>query len=173
MRRLAAALALVALAHAAPARASTTLGRSVEALAADADAVVRATVVSTSARWTGDGRRIVTDVRLSVLETLAGATGAQLVVTVPGGAVGDYAQDVSGGAKFTAGEQVVVFLRRVTSGERWGVLDLADGKFTVSETTARRQTLGLERRSRVAPLDDTLDLATLRERVRRGRERKK
>jgi len=132
MRR---ALATLALCAALPAMAAVAPEVSVEAMAREADAVVRGRVVSATSRWAPDGRHIRTLVSLRRLSTWRGSSPADLVVDVPGGSVGDIAQAVSGAPSFETGEEVVVFLRAAGAG-RWRVLGLALGKFRVEAGSA-------------------------------------
>lgn len=113
------------------ASATTLVKMDVPALARAADAVVRCKVVGTSSRWSRDGRRILTDVRLQVLETIAGEGGGDLVVVQPGGVVGDIGQKVDGLAAFEPGEEAVLFLER--RGPVHGVVGMAQGKWRVEE----------------------------------------
>lgn len=81
--------------------AATVLGPAdVESLTAAADAVVHARVVRLSSAWAPGGGRIFTRVVLRALETWKGDAGAEVVVLVPGGEVGDISQTVSGAAAF-------------------------------------------------------------------------
>jgi hypothetical protein len=152
MRR---AIAMLSLCVAFPAMGAVAPEVSVEALAREADAVVRGTVSSATPRWAPDGRHIRTHVSLRRVATWRGAPPAEIAVDVPGGAVGDVAQVVSGAPSFQAGEEVVVFLRASGAG-RWRVLGLALGKFRVEAGSAVPQLAGLR-----------LERATLRTSERR------
>jgi hypothetical protein len=107
--------------------ATTVLRADVPALTRLSDAVVRGRVVSLQSHWTADGLRIVTDVRLEVVEALKGAPGRTITIRQPGGTVGNIGQRVSGLASFKPGEEVVVFLER--QGPVHVVAGLAQGKF--------------------------------------------
>jgi len=173
--RLAAALLL-----SLPATAATVRGPAdVETLAAAAQAVVHARVVSQESRWGGGGESsgvIYTRVVLQPLEWWKGK-GARdaIVVSVPGGTVGDLSQTVQGVATFAAGEEVVLFLRRLGR-ERSGspVYDLerlALGKFTVGglpgkPLRAMRDRGGLACQGCRLGEEDDLALDELRDRVR-------
>jgi hypothetical protein len=123
-------LALLALLCALPAGATSLLRVEVPELSRKADAVVRGTVRRVESRWSADGRRIVTDVEIQVAETLKGAPGSTVLVTQPGGRVGDIGQRVSGLASFAQGEEVVVFLQR-RGKSAFSVRGMAQGKFQV------------------------------------------
>ncbi len=116
----------------------------VATLTAASDAVVHARVVRSASAWGVGGPSsgvIYTRVTLAPLEwwkgdalpgavRVAGAGLVEVVVRVPGGAVGEIDQTVQGVAKFGEGEEVVVFLRRLAPAlfevERWAL-----GKFSV------------------------------------------
>lgn len=127
-------LALLALLLLAPPAAATSMLRAeVPELSREADAVVRGTVRRVHSRWSGDGRRIVTDVEIQVAEALKGAPGGTVLVTQPGGRVGDIGQRVSGLASFSEGEEVVVFLQR-RGRDAFSVRGMAQGKFRVQRS---------------------------------------
>lgn len=123
--------ALLPLLVPSAARPSTFLATSVEETARDADAVVRGKVLRTSSRWVGG--RIVTDAEIAVASAWKGAPGERVVVTVPGGTVGDVAQRVDAAPTFTQGEEVVVFASRARRGTGWRVGHAALGKYRVEE----------------------------------------
>ena len=115
------------------ASATTMLRADLPELARSADTIVHGTVRRMESRWSGDGRRILTDVEIQVTETLKGQPGGTVLVTQPGGRVGDIGQQVSGLASFTPGEEVVLFLeRRGTRSFR--VAGMAQGKYKVQRS---------------------------------------
>jgi hypothetical protein len=116
-----------------PASATTMLRADLPQLAQSADAIVHGTVRRMESRWSGDGRRIVTDVEIEVSETLKGQTGKTVLVTQPGGRVGDIGQVVSGLASFTPGEEVVLFLER-HGAQSFRVAGMAQGKYRVERS---------------------------------------
>lgn len=118
---------------AALANATTLLALDVPALTKGSSVVVRATVRSVAARWTQDGGRIMTDAVLEVTEPWKGAAGKQLTVMQPGGVVGEIGQMVHGTAKFTVGEDVVVFLE--PRGDRFLLTGMLQGKFKVETSS--------------------------------------
>jgi hypothetical protein len=141
----------------------------VESLTAAADAVVHAQVVRQSSAFGVRGGQIFTTVVLRPIETWKGEIGPQLSVLVPGGAVGELSQTVSGAAEFRDGEEVVVFLRHRANGV-YSVEQLALGKFAVGAALpglpkrAMRDRRGLECAGCGAEQDD-LSLDELRARV--------
>ena len=114
--------------------ATTMLREEVTDLSRVSDVVVRGTVRRVESRWTQDRMRIVTEVEISVAETLKGKGGATVKILQPGGQVGDIVQKVSGLASFSQGEEVVVFLER-RPGERYMVAGMAQGKFRVERSS--------------------------------------
>lgn len=134
MRRLATALSALLLAGAAA--AATARPATVEQLAREADAVVQGRVAGMESRWAPDGRHIVTRVTVRVSRVLRGEAGAEVVLEVPGGAVGGFGQRVDAAPSFEPGEEAVVFLRRIAGG-RSLVHGLAQGKFRVEGGEAR------------------------------------
>ena len=132
-----ASLALAALlSYAAAPRATVLYARPVEALARDADAVVVATPgAARRAFW--QGRRIFTDVTVSVDAVIAGHATAPSEVTVrlPGGTVGAVGQSLAGAPSLEAGAPVVLFLSAPRGGVR-SVLSLSAGVLPLSVTPA-------------------------------------
>ncbi|HLL53745.1 MAG TPA: hypothetical protein VK447_09380 [Myxococcaceae bacterium] len=100
------ALALLVLSPAA--EGAAVPHRSFEEMTAQAPLVVRATVTASQARKVGT--RIYTFTDLRPTEALKGKAPATLVVRQPGGEVGSIGQRVAGAARFTVGEEVVLFL---------------------------------------------------------------
>ncbi len=135
---------LLAVLLAAPALATTLVALDVEGLTRLSDVVVRAQVLSSQARITKDGARIVTDSELEVLEVLKGAPPKRLIAMQPGGVVGEIGQKVDATARFEPGEEVVVFLER--RGERYTVAGMQQGRWKVERSggkaVARPQTDG-------------------------------
>lgn len=121
------------LAVAGVAQATTMLALDVAGLSGSSDAVVRARVGQVSARWTRDRARIVTDVELTVLDAWKGTASGKIVVTQPGGEVGDIGQRVDGAAAFVAGEEVVLFLE--ARGGAFTVAGMAQGRFKVERAS--------------------------------------
>lgn len=132
------AILLVALFASAPARATVMLEASIDELARDSDAVVRGTVRSTEGRLSGDGKRVFTYVTVEVAEAWKGAPGKTVEVRVPGGVHGEFGQIVQGAPRFSGGEEVVIFLRRLPSGPPvFQVAGLAQGKLRVERDPIR------------------------------------
>ncbi|MFZ5469487.1 MAG: hypothetical protein ACOZIN_08630 [Myxococcota bacterium] len=114
--------------------ATTMVAVDVPGLTKGSDAVVHGKVTGIEAKWSGDRRRIFTEVSLEVVETWKGAPPARLVIVQPGGVVGDVGQRVEGVAHFRVGEEVVVFLEARGTG-RYLVSGMAQGKYRVERST--------------------------------------
>jgi hypothetical protein len=125
--------ALLALAIAPVAFATTMLEQDLASLTKGADVVVRAQVLSSQARWTSDHARIITDTELEVQEAWKGKPAARIVVMQPGGIVGELGQKVDGVALFEPGEEVVVFLE--ARGDRFTVAGMAQGAFHLARSS--------------------------------------
>lgn len=112
-----------------PAGATTLLALDIPALTKSSAVIARGTVQSVESRWTKDGGRIMTDAVLQVTEVWKGAPDKRITVMQPGGVVGDIGQRVEGTARFSVGEDVVVFLE--PRGNRFLVTGMVQGKFKV------------------------------------------
>ncbi len=136
------ALLAVTLLLGLPASATTMLRIDLPELAQTADTVVHGTVRRVESRWSGDKRRIVTDVEIQVSETLKGQASSTVLIVQPGGRVGDIGQIVHGLASFTPGEEVVVFLDRQGS-SAFRVTGMAQGKYQVRHAADSRSALAV------------------------------
>lgn len=82
----------------------------------DADSIVLGKVVGSRSELAADGRFIVTHTTLEIGQTLKGSEPQRLVVTTPGGSVGDLHQRSIGIPDFQVGEEKLLFLRRGQGG---------------------------------------------------------
>lgn len=127
---------MVLLLAAAPALAALARPLTIEALARESDAVVRGRVERRESRWSPDRLRIHTLVTVQVSAVWRGSAPERVVVSTPGGEVGDVGQWVDAAPTFADGEEVVVFLSRRPSGD-FEVRGMRQGKFRVEGDTAR------------------------------------
>ncbi|HYV44700.1 MAG TPA: hypothetical protein VFA20_07565 [Myxococcaceae bacterium] len=159
-----------------PAGATSVIGVDLDQLTRQSDVVVHGTVKGKESRWSGDGRRILTDVQIEVRESFKGSPARTVTVQQPGGVVGDIGQRVDGLATFDVGEEVVVFLERWGT-QRFQVTAAAQGKFRVERSSDGTRVFAVPDRNADADLVDaagratgsrlqTLDLSELRDRVR-------
>jgi len=83
-------------------------------LVRNADCIAVGTVVDRNSYWNEERNRIYTSVVLSVEERLKDtASDDKIIVTLPGGEVGEIGQWVSDMPRFEQGEKVVVFLKKL------------------------------------------------------------
>ena len=123
------ALSFLTLLVAGTALASTAVRLDTPALTAAASDVVDGTVLSSSAVWTADHRRIVTQVVVEVRDTWKGSAAGRITVVQPGGERDGIGQRVPGVAPLASGERVVLFLER--TGPYHRVVGLAQGVYRV------------------------------------------
>jgi hypothetical protein len=127
MKRLV-ALFLFLLVCIPAAYASISLALDLRQLTQDSSLVVRGTVKKTKAMWSG--KRIVTEVTLSVSSSLKGSPGAEVTLYTPGGVVDDIGMKVSGAPTFKEKEEVLVFLQARKG--NYSVLGLGQGKYNIT-----------------------------------------
>jgi hypothetical protein len=138
MRGMVATVLVLSLA----AGATTIVRQDVPELSRRADAVLRGTVVRKESRWSGDRRRIFTEVEIRVAETMKGTPRKTVLVRQPGGVVGKVGQRVDGVASFQQGEEVVVFLARRPD-DSFVVQGMAQGKFRVERSSDGRDAFAI------------------------------
>jgi hypothetical protein len=112
--------------------ASTAIRMDTPALTAAATDVVDGNVVSSTAVWTGDHRRIVTHVVVEVRDAWKGTASGRITVVQPGGELDGIGQHVSGVAPLATGDRVVLFLERTGTMHR--VVGLAQGVYRVVQS---------------------------------------
>ncbi|MCP3141174.1 hypothetical protein [Pyxidicoccus xibeiensis] len=152
IRQVVRTLLLAALLGGMPAVATTQLAVDLSGLARGSDAVVHGVVRRVESRWSGDKMRIVTDVEIQVTESLKGQPGGTVLVTQPGGRVGDVGQVVHGLAAFTPGEEVVVFLEK-RGARAFRVHAMAQGKYQVRRDEDGKAALAVPEASEALLLD--------------------
>ncbi len=125
------------LSWAAPARATSTVELTTEQLVDAADIIVHGTVAEVWSELEDDGL-IQTRAQVEVGEVLKGDPGAAtLVVEQPGGSYAGRTMVVPGTARFSPGEEVVLFLQE--SHGDIGLVGLRQGKFTVRLDPSTRE----------------------------------
>lgn len=114
------------------ASATTIAPLSVEQMTDASDAIVRASVED---QWTDldEEGRITTYVNIHVTEVVKGDLEADDYMTIEthGGILGDAISPVHMAARYSADEEVVLFLCEKRFGTSWGTVGLALGKYTV------------------------------------------
>jgi hypothetical protein len=96
--------------------ATTLVPADFSQMARESELIVRGTVVNVQAQAVqqagqGPRRTIESLVTVFVAETLKGTAGTQTVFRVPGGRVGSYRRVMVGAPEFTAGDEVILFLK--------------------------------------------------------------
>jgi hypothetical protein len=165
------ALVPILAALAGSGQATTLRKLSTRDLLVRSDLIIVGKVLSTESRWLFPIGMIVTDVTFSVERRAKGGPGpSTIVVRNPGGRVGDVAQDVDGVPAFAPGDEVLLFLDRLSDGVNvlmglsQGKVDLvrdATGRLVMERTVEAQKVRGLPRALQpgesVLYLDDFLD----------------
>lgn len=104
---------------------------TLEEMMGEAQFVVHGKVMRKWSAWDGGGQTIWTHYQLQLDEALKGNPGSTLVVSEPGGIVGDQGMSIAGTPEYTVGDEVVLLVWRTPLGylrtSGWG-----QGKFTVT-----------------------------------------
>lgn len=126
----------------APARALVVLPADFDELVRSARAIVYGRVMSVQPQLADDRRHIDTLVSLEVSSYLKGDLGPRVTFRVPGGELGRYRNLIIGAPKFTAGDEVVLFLGARGPSVPY-VLGLSQGVFRVArdEQSGERRVL--------------------------------
>ena len=77
----------------------------------ESELIVRGTVISVQSQMAGPRQTIESLITLSVADTMKGTASAQTVFRVPGGRVGRYRRVMVGAPQFSAGDEVILFLK--------------------------------------------------------------
>jgi hypothetical protein len=112
------------------ASATTVPAMNFEELVDRSEAVVAGHVTRSWSAWDAGHNYIWTHYEINVAGAAKGRTGATVVVSEPGGVIGNQAMDVAGVVSYAVGENVTVVLERMPNGylrtAGWG-----QGKLTV------------------------------------------
>ena len=121
----------------AAAQATLVPRLSLEQLAAGSELVVHGTVVRRWAAWGPSGQFIWTHHEVRLADVLKGRPALSVVVSEPGGEIGNIGMAVAGAPRYQVGQEVVLFLERTPigylRGSGWG-----QGNFSVIESTTDR-----------------------------------
>jgi hypothetical protein len=109
MHRWAVAVLLVLTARSLT--ATTVLPVDFAEMVSESQLIVHARVIDVAGELVGPQRTIESRVTVQVLSPLKGQPGAELVFRVPGGRVGRYRRVFVGAPAFTAGDEVLLFLK--------------------------------------------------------------
>ena len=126
-------LTCVLLLTAGAASATTIVMPSDEQLIQKSPVIVQGVVVSTTP--VDRGGSIWTETLISVDRTIRGDAAGTIVVSEPGGQLGDRVTVIFGAPRFTVGERVLTFLNATPRGD-YQTVDLFVGKFTEDQTVS-------------------------------------
>lgn len=104
---------------------------TLEEMAGEAEFVVHGNIARTWSAWDSSTGAIWTHYEIRIEEALKGASGGALVVSEPGGVIGDRGMMIPGTPQYNVGDEVVLLVWRTPIGylrtSGWG-----QGKFIVS-----------------------------------------
>lgn len=101
-------------------------------LSQNADVIITGKVTQQNSSWNESKTRIYTLATIQVDEYLKGGnTGSSIVVSYPGGEVGDIGELYSHMPRFEDNEEVLVFLKKDQTGSSYKVVNGEEGKLTV------------------------------------------
>jgi hypothetical protein len=101
-------------------------------LSQNADVIITGKVTQQNSSWNENKTRIYTLATIQVDEYLKGGnTGSSIVVSYPGGEVGDIGELYSHMPRFEDNEEVLVFLKKDQTGSSYKVVNGEEGKLTV------------------------------------------
>jgi hypothetical protein len=115
--------------------ASTVLHQDLRGLTLGSSDIVVGRVEATRAHWNESRTRIVTEVTVSVGESLKGAGGERLTLVQPGGEADGFRYAIAGAPAFRPGEEALLFVWRDRQG-RAQVNGLSQGKFEIATDAA-------------------------------------
>ena len=119
-------------------RASLLRAMSLGELTQTADSIVVGNVVSVSAAWDLQHRRIISIIEVDIEETWKGPSPAnrRIAIVQPGGSVGEMEMTVGGMPSFSVGEKLLLFLQ---GQRRFQVAGMSQGKRGVVWNEASKQ----------------------------------
>jgi hypothetical protein len=113
--------------------ATSVPGLSFEELTDHSELIVSGQITRSWSDWDSEHKVIWTHHELGVSTSQKGAPGATVIVSEPGGVVGDRAMAIAGTVAYRPGDQVTIFLQRMPNGylrtTGWG-----QGKYTLDKT---------------------------------------
>lgn len=122
--------ATLGLLLAAAAQAVIVPALTLDDLVDQSEAVVEGRVVRSWTEWDRSRKFIWTHYEVAVAEALRGTALRTVVVSEPGGTVGDLTMQIAGAVEFAPGEEMIVFLYRTPIGYL-RALGHGQGKFAV------------------------------------------
>ena len=113
--------------------ASTFVAMSADELIEQSAAIVQGRVIRTNARWNDQGNMVVTDATVVVTDPIVGDPGAELIVQLPGGQVGDFLVEAHGFPQLSRGQEVILFLSQDPTTGTSRIVGHSQGHFEVVE----------------------------------------
>jgi hypothetical protein len=111
---------------------SQTKPTDIKNLSVGADVILTGKVTKQNSSWNKDKSRIYTEVSVEVDEYLKGNNNNKtLVVTTPGGEVGEVGELYTHMPRFSKDEEVLLFVKKDTKDMSYKVLNGEDGKMTL------------------------------------------
>lgn len=134
-RRALGALTFCLSLMASSAGATTIEAMDLESLTHGADRILTGEVAQVQSRW--EGTLIVSEVEVTVARCLVGPCDSTVTLKVVGGQVGDLVMMADGMARFSPGEEVLLFLDQLapTREASWRTRGMAQGKFTIKRAS--------------------------------------
>lgn len=132
--QVASLLSLLCLFPAGPAGATLIVPADFAGMVAESQLIVHGRIVDVRGVLAGSRRTIESVVTVEVIEPLKGQPGRDIVFRVPGGTVGRYRRVFVGAPTFTAGDEVVLFLKGQPPGMPMP-FGLSQGVYRVSRVT--------------------------------------
>jgi hypothetical protein len=122
---------------------TTVLKMDLPALVRESDSIVQGYVARTEAQWDEKAKIVFTSVYITVRERLKGDPEPYVLVRQIGGKVGTMNLSVIGMPTFSAGEEVILFLKRNAQAS-YHVVGLSQGKYAISDGWAFANNSGVE-----------------------------
>jgi len=111
---------------------SQTMPTDIKNLSVGADVILTGKVTKQNSSWNKDKTRIYTEVSVEVDEYLKGNNNNKtLVVTTPGGEVGEVGELYTHMPRFSKDEEILLFVKKDTKDMNYKVLNGEDGKMTL------------------------------------------
>jgi len=134
---LCAVLGALMLSATPSADASRLIPRTLPELTAGSDLIFVGRCEAATPHWNADRSLILTGYRFRVLRALKGSPGATITLDELGGMVNGVGMNVSGVPRYSAGEEVLIFVHRTELG-RWETFGALQGKFRVERDAQGR-----------------------------------
>ncbi len=111
---------------------SQTIQTNLKSLSEGADAILTGKVAKQNSSWNKDRTRIFTEVTVEVEEYLKGNNGNKtLVLTTPGGEVGEVGELYTHMPRFSKDEDILLFVKKDKKDLGYKVFNGEDGKMTL------------------------------------------